>query len=675
MGPPIPPASGRLEMNPPMSDVRSPTAQAGASQSRSAPRPGLLLAIALVLVAFAYSSSLGGDFVWDDHTLIEHEPAVLELESPSHYFGRMFWANPEFAQGRSFYRPLTTFTYAIEWQLWDGSPIGFRFVNLIAHLVCCTLVFVLSLRAGAPPLVAAGATLLFGTFPRLTESVAWISGRTDIFAGIGALSAWLLHDTRASRGGRRCAAAAAILLGMLCKEVAIAGVAAIVALEFAARRRERDGWHTLAAHLAPVAIALALYAGLRAWATLTTQLVGPDSVTIPLSDRVIFFGQALGTYFAMLLDPLRPRLQIGTLGVIEWHWVAVGAGLLVALVCLVGVMIRRHASGMQLAALALGLASLALVLHLITLPSYIVAADRFLYLPLAGLAIGASGWIATRSPRVRRGAALATLLVIPMFAGATALRSALWADELALWRTAVSHPAPLNGLAYAVLGELLYTRSQPEAALRAFRTAEDLDAQLHRHYPLFGSSQSTRGNIGLCLGEMGDYDQALPILRQLVAENPRAPLNRLNLGLAYARVLQFDHAERELDLALAEYPGYPRALQLLEQLQEARHLWSELPPVGPDEPPGLIAKRATVFSMVGRVDVAERLWSQVVDSAESSAPDLRRAAIFLVVRGDHAAAEAALRRLRALPAQREEAQRLEEALAARRLEEQTARSS
>lgn len=636
--------------------------------ARRQPNRGLLLGFTLTCVMFVYSGVLDGGFVWDDHSLIEREAVVREMQPVPSYFGRTFWANPEYAQTRSFYRPIITLSYALEWKLWDGDPLGFHATNLAVHLICCTLVFLLCLRGGASGIAAALAALLFGISPRLTESVAWISGRTDVFASAFALSAWLVYRCEPERWGRRVVAAALLCAGLFCKEVATAGLVAIAGMEFVYTRRHGSSWRAMAWRMAPALVGVALYTGLRLYGLAHT----PPSAVVPIIPplfpyRAIFLFQALGTYTAMVIDALRPRLQVGTIGVIDWHWVALGVVAGLGYLALLVRLVRRNASPMVLAGTLSGLFAISLVLHLIHLPINVVAADRFLYFPLAGGLIAAASASRSMTPRVRRAALAVALVAVPAFAVATQQRSGAWNDELELWQTAVERAPRMNGLPWALLGEVLYERDRIEDALHALSEAGRLEAALMQHYEYAGGSQSTRGNIALCLSELGDFDRAIPLIQQLVAENPKAALNRFNLALAWARVLRWDDAERELDVAVQIYPGYPRALELQEQIVEARTLWESLPEPEAEEPTDVLADRGRVFSMLGRVDAANHFWGRVIKAPDADEEQLRSAALFLVVRGDSELAEQALVRLRSMPEHVEEAKRLEQALAHRRL--------
>src|SRR5206468_1428595 len=82
-----------------------------------------------------------------------------------------------------------------QWQPW-----GFHLVNLLAHAATSAVVTLLMLAAGVPGAAALVAGAWFAVMPAHVESVAWISGRTDVLAGLF-LALALLLDRRRRRAG------------------------------------------------------------------------------------------------------------------------------------------------------------------------------------------------------------------------------------------------------------------------------------------------------------------------------------------------------------------------------------------------------------------------------------------------------------------------------------------
>lgn len=612
-------------------------AEAAAARSRG-PRAGVLLASVLGLVTLAYSNVFSVPFLWDDHHLIESEPRVREPQPTLDYFRHTFWSEQSSGDARAYYRPLITLSYAFDYRLWKGRPAGFHLTNLLLHLACCALVFGLCRRGGAPPAAAAVAAGLFGTFPRLTESVTWISGRTDLTAATAVLAALALHRSEPAAFARRAGAAALLFLGLLGKEVAAAGAAAIVALE-AFRARENAAWGRALRSSVPALAALAAYTGLRMAAAAV-----PESPDTPLAQRGIFALQALGTYAWMLLDPLRPRLQIGALGVIKPAMVAFGAMVAAALGLFAARALRRPLAVWPVTGAVLAGAALLPALHLLPISLNVLAADRFLYIPVAGLAVALACTLGPRAARttwVRRSGIAAGVAVTLAFAGATHLRNLDYQNELTLWREAVRHAPRGNPQPYFELATQLARRDRPEEALVHYRRA----LEIQREHGV-GVAGRLAGNMALVLSELESYEEAIALLRPRVQAEPDVADHHVHLGAVYARALDLDAAERELEAGLELRPHDDTAGRLLRQVRVARERYASLPPQRDGEPVSVTSARAEVYAMVGRLKDAAALYREVAAAPGASAEMLRDAASFLAQRGDREAAGQALSRLR-----------------------------
>jgi hypothetical protein len=97
--------------------------------------------------------------------------------------------------------------------------------------------------------------------------------------------------------------------------------------------------------------------------------------------------EAITRYTGMLLDPLRPHVQIGD----HEHpqiLLSVLGGLILVGATTVLVRWRARMSSYEWLAIGLGGSALALVVHVFRLSVNTVVADRYLYLPLAAVAIG-----------------------------------------------------------------------------------------------------------------------------------------------------------------------------------------------------------------------------------------------------------------------------------------------
>ncbi|HEM46700.1 MAG TPA: hypothetical protein ENO23_06605, partial [Alphaproteobacteria bacterium] len=267
--------------------------------SRPPARAAAYALLALATVAAISTSGIPTRLVWDDYLLVGDLDSSVDARSLLEPFLSDFFDRAPDSTDRHYYRPLVQVSYLLGVALFGKEPFFFGLANLLFHLVVCGLLFALLRRWGVAPPAAALATALFGLMPRLTESVYWISGRTDVLASVFVLAALLSWDERAERHGRRILAGALLLLGLLCKEVALAGTAALILHEagraatpgpgdsLGARARLR----TFAIRIAPLLAPVACYVALRL-AVLPGAL--QTSLSLGLGARLALAAEALG---------------------------------------------------------------------------------------------------------------------------------------------------------------------------------------------------------------------------------------------------------------------------------------------------------------------------------------------------------------------------------------------
>ncbi len=140
------------------------------------------MAFCMAIVFVAYSNALEGPFLWDDRRLILENPSIQAPSSLGSVFTEPFWTQGVSRTARCYYRPLTTLPYIVDFHLWGANSAGFHATNLLAHLVNVLLFFLVLRKWGAGTAAAGLSAPLWGVMPRISESVAWISGRTDVLA-------------------------------------------------------------------------------------------------------------------------------------------------------------------------------------------------------------------------------------------------------------------------------------------------------------------------------------------------------------------------------------------------------------------------------------------------------------------------------------------------------------
>ena len=147
-------------------------------------RAFLPFVILTVVIVSAFAGVLDGGFIYDDHKLIEENPKVRSLA----YAGEALTTDSdEFHSGRSgqsaYYRPLFYISVMLDSTIWGSGPAGYHRTNLLLHLLAVVLAYVLVLRLYGRLDLALASAALWGVHPLASESVAWITGRTDVMFG------------------------------------------------------------------------------------------------------------------------------------------------------------------------------------------------------------------------------------------------------------------------------------------------------------------------------------------------------------------------------------------------------------------------------------------------------------------------------------------------------------
>jgi len=146
-------------------------------------RSALLIFVISFLV---YLPSLGNQFVWDDEQFIYRNVFVRDFNVK-----KIFTTNTIAGAGEisNYYRPLTTLSFAFDYQVWGLNPIGFHLVNTLLHASNAVLLYFLLRYLGLGKKGSFWLGVLFAIHPIQTEAVVYANSRGDsLFTFFGFLS-------------------------------------------------------------------------------------------------------------------------------------------------------------------------------------------------------------------------------------------------------------------------------------------------------------------------------------------------------------------------------------------------------------------------------------------------------------------------------------------------------
>ncbi|MFH1539895.1 MAG: glycosyltransferase family 39 protein, partial [bacterium] len=417
---------------------------------------------ALIIVlasALVYLKAAPGDFVWDDAMLVRDNLYVRRIENVKLLFSKEYFA----AFRELSYRPVCTLTYLIDYQLWGSKPGG-HITNVGLHMLNSLLLFLLVLRVYGRGRPAFGAAGLFALHPIQTEAVAGITFREDLLCMLFVLAAVHFYLSWRREGGRwMIPMALSFILAVLSKETAVVLPAAVTVMELAppfSKDEKRPGWRGAGALWALAGVYLALrFLVFRGPAEQVVYHGGGLLETAKLSLAALqCYLELVELKFNQCI--IYPTEAITNFNAASWALAGLHAILFAAWL----IFFRRSR-------LTWGLAWFFLFLLPVSniIPIAVVMADRYLYIPLAGLAAAAALLVekivagGADSPGRIRANAYLIIMLLAMLALFTRSQSRclVWLDERSLWQSATAC-APGSAYAHNNLGKAYYDHLLPE---------------------------------------------------------------------------------------------------------------------------------------------------------------------------------------------------------------------
>ncbi len=537
-----------------------------ASHKRIITRRTILIFLAVALLSLiVFANTLTNDFVWDDVELIVQNPAVHSLSNIPAFFAGHFWAQSSQPSARGYYRPMVLLSYAADYHIWGKNPLGFHVTNMLLNAVASVLVCLLILRLSSSSTAAFAGGLLFAVLPVHVESVAFVSGRTDVLATVFVLLSFNFFLSARKEGASFLWLAAAVLafcLGLFSKEVAAVLPVLLVAFEVV-RPQDMPFRKKVFLHL-PFWFVLGAYLALR----VLLLRIRPD-----IQQR-LSFPETMLTMPGVVLDYLRllvlPIHLCADYAVNVQHEISIANVAAIGALAVTGLLtlflfLRRNIVGFFVIWLFVCLLP---VLQIV--PISVLKAERFLYLPSVGYcvlaALAVSFGFARLRPRGRPFLAAGLLLVLLAYSWQTISRNKVWKSEFALYR-ATAASAPDNFRAQYNLGNAYFRRGDIEQALRHTLIAYELKPD----FPQIAY------NLGVMYEACGQKQSAEAMYRRAIQADPSYAQAHNNLAAILFGSGNFAEAEAEWKKVLALDPGFEQARQGLLLLQEQQQAQTGTP--------------------------------------------------------------------------------------------------
>jgi tetratricopeptide (TPR) repeat protein len=375
-----------------------------------------------------------------------------------------------------YYRPILWFSFLLDRFLFECNELFMHFNNVLIHTLNGALVFLIArelnkiFKIDNASYYAFFVSLFFVLHPINTESVNFISGRTDLLAGFFTFSAFLIFLLIGLKNYIWCWISSFLyLLALLSKEVAIGLLLAIILffmikdIPLESNRRIKESLKLLL----PFILITVFYFVLRFIASGRSDegimmAVGPTNNT----DLLVKLGSAIkafGFYIKKLFIPIPLNFGIIDINRTFYFWF----GLIALAVSLYLLLRRDNLSFYFLLAIIFFLPAIPIAISTI---AWTPLAERYLYISSFGISMFVVKFWANL-PFQRRLSEFLVLALLIISALITVNRNIIWQSNLALYADTVKK-SPNFAPARNEYGLALMRRGRYDEALEQFKQAQ-----------------------------------------------------------------------------------------------------------------------------------------------------------------------------------------------------------
>lgn len=582
--------------------------------------PRIFLFSVVIITVLLYLPSLNAQFLSDDNIYVlknQRLQAMTLLDS---------WKLLLTRTNNYEYLPVRDFSYLIDFSLFGLNPVGYHLHNILIYVVTCIVVWFFSrsiyslfgedIDSDHELRFAAIVTALFAIHPAHVESVAWISGRKDLLSGLFCMLAlWRFTSALKVVSGMQWRLGVAylfFLLGLLSKStiVPLPIIAFIIGyIKYSekpfdlksCRQSANITWPFLILSCASVVIQVLV--GKTTGVLVNTEVMPDISplALLSLSNRILGYL----THIAVLPFRLRLIYDVWAPG-----WASVSAivcGVLVIIFFLIAIFKLCRSRSLA----AFGLITFVLFclpfLQFIKFSTWSFASERFLFVPILGLAIILASFLA----KYRIGYTIILPLLIVSGSYLTVNRAIMWQNETELsisnvkyspgnfiavrnyvnsmlkdrrYDEVIKHVSHINDvgkreflLTYirvhkavasgtgAERRNLMMVLKNSEAEFEAYQEGMYLSKcgelyelcgdylQAARCYYLAVQYKNQNTSPVLLSGIVRHYEPVLSVYKKNIEKNPADVASRFQLAGFYLKLFQIDQAEQQYRLILRDF--------------------------------------------------------------------------------------------------------------------------
>jgi tetratricopeptide (TPR) repeat protein len=501
-------------------------------------RKNRMILVFLVALVFAvYANSLGNGFVSDDIGAF--------LSNPNFgHFSNVFSGPAHFS--------IAAFLQYIFFHIGGIHPFVFRTINILSHLGCVILIYML-LALSEKKRIAAVAAALFAAHPIFTESVSWISGGIYSLYAFFFLLSFLFYLFSESNRKYFYYSIVFYILAILSSEKALV-LFLIFALYELAFGSLRYNWKKIAPFVLISFLILFLYIGKIGYrvSAVETQTYQPSS---GLYNPLVQIPVAIGTYLKLIFWPARLTLYQTEMAFTQIQYAVFVLIFLVYLGAVAWSYFKNRTIFFWLVFFFI-----ALLPTLTPFKISWVVAERYVYLGALGIIV-AFAILLDKFFKLNENAKMvgyfALVLIIGSLSVRTIIRNMDWKSEDTLW-LATAQVAPSGQQIHNNLGDVYMRQGNPQKAIEEFQKAIEINPNYADAYH----------NLGNTYQQIGEIDEAIPYYQKALEINPNLWQSYQNLAAIYFNSGDYEKALENIKKALEIDPQNQNLRENLKVIEE-----------------------------------------------------------------------------------------------------------
>lgn len=520
------------------------------------------LTIIILLIYKLYSESLKNGFAFDDVVWIINNELIRDFswEGIKAIFSNFNGIN---------YAPITDLINSVLYQFDGSNPTVFHKGSLFFHLLNVVLVFVFILSLNKKWYLAAIIALFFGIHPMQVESVAWVSGGSNLYSATFFLTSLIFYLFYLKEKEKRFYFLSLFffMVSLLSKSAVIMLPVVLIFIDYF---KERKITLSVLLEKAPYFV-ISLGFGILSIYLRSTG-VAFKHMDYTILERIVFACYGFVTYIIKILLPFKlsafyPYPSDGI--TLQYYLYPI---LLLGILVLT-IYSRRFSKRILLFSMGFFAATIFVVLQLFPTSQAIIA-DRYIYLASIGIFHLMGEGIVFLWNKKNKFIALAFLGVFTvLFSVKTNTRCMVWNDNLSLWSDVISKYDNVQQ-AYYSRGHHYMSENKYEEAIEDYTDAikynpDYIEAYINRgnafmeykqyELALIDLSKAVeidskninayihRGNVYL---EMKKYQEAYDDFSKVITINPQYEEAYINRGNALKYLNKFDEALRDYQSAI-----------------------------------------------------------------------------------------------------------------------------